>query len=369
MRFGPGIVLLLAGLCAGGDLARARAPGTPPKKKRKPPARLVVLVASQAQGQVARQVARAVRNHLVDLRVRFRLRWVKQLPAGLRAQVMAARRLGSQEQALVVLWCSHATVDQVFLYITRFKGGRILVRQVDRARDGTLGRFEAIGAIVRSGVEAILKGARIGIRPPPPPSPPRRRRPSPAKPRPRQARPKARALGISLDLGYSMTGFAPQEPLLHAGSVGLSVTLHRHWALRLGYRFAPSVRAQDAPHDIDLRIFQHALDLGGVFRWPLGRWTLALQAAAVLSVQTWSASAPAPLRSAPDGLDLTAGLEVLATVSWRARPWLAVYGGIGATALLWNRSYDAHVGGERPRILEPFPVQPHLVVGLRFDIF
>lgn len=367
MRSGLGIVLLMAAWCAGENPARARASRTPPTGKRKPPARLVVLVASQAQGQVAWQVARAIRNHLLDLQVGFRLRWVKRLPAGLPAQVMAARRLGRRERALVVLWCSHATVDQVFLYITRFKGGRILVRQVDRARDGTLGRFEAIGAIVRSGVEAILKGARIGIRPPPPP--PRRRQPPPAKLRPPPAKPKTRAWGLALDLGYSMTGFAPQEPLLHAGLVGLSVTLRRHWALRLGYRFAPSVRAQDVPHGIDLRIFQHALDLGGVFRWPWGRWTLALQVGAVLFIQAWSASAPAPLQAAPDGVDLIVGLEVLATVSWRARPWLAVYGGLGATALLWNRSYDARVGGEQPTILEPFPVQPQLVIGLRFDVF
>lgn len=337
---------------------------TPPKASRG----TVVLVAGQAQGPVARKVARAVRNHLLDLRVGFRLRWLKQLPSGLPAQVAAARRMGRREKALVVLWCSHATVDQVFLYITRYRGGRILVRQVDRARDGTLGRFEAIGAIVRSGVAAILAGARIGIRPPPPPPP--RRPPPPTKPRspplppPRRSRP-----GLSVDAGYAMTGFSTAAPLLHAGLAGLAVTFGRRWALRLGYRFAPAIRVQDSARDVDLRIFQHALRLGGAFRWTRGRWTLGLRLAAALSIQTWSATAPLPLRPAPDGVDLTFGVDVLATVAWQARPALALYAGLGATALLWNRTYDAHIQGERLVLLDPFPIQPQLVVGVCFSVF
>ncbi len=364
MRISLGMALLLLACCVGGAQAQARA-------------RVVVMVASGAQSPEAQKVARAVRNHLLDLRVDFRLRWVKRLPMGLPAQVVAARRMGRKERALVVLWCNHSTVDQVFLYITRFKGGRILVRQVDRARDGALGRFEAIGAIVRSGVEAILAGSPIGVRPPPPP-PPRRRPPPPRRrppprmtptPRPPTTKPAPQTLGVTLDVGYSMTGFAPTEPLLHAGMVGLSVTLHRHWSLRIGYRFAPAVRVQEDPTGIDLRIFQHALGLGGVFVWPLGRWSVAVQAAAVLAIQSWSVTAPAPLRAYPDGVDLTAGVNVLATGAVRVRPWLAVYGGLGATVLLWNRSYDARLGGQRLMILAPFGVQPQLVIGLRFDIF
>jgi hypothetical protein len=379
MRISLGMALLLVACCVGGTRARARAvPSEPPTPRRQktpsPEARVVVLVASGSQRQVALKVARAVRNHLLDLRVTFRLRWVKRLPEGLTAQFVAARTIALRERAMVVLWCSHATVDQVFLFITRFKEERLLVRQVNRARDGALGRFEAMGAIVRSGVEAILQGARVGTRPPPPP-PPRRRQPPPRRRQPPRMTPSSpstetpRPLGVSVDVGYSLTGFAPTDPLLHAGVVGLSVALHRHWGLRLGYRFAPAVRVQDTPTGIDLRIFQHALGLGGIFQWPLGRWSVAVQATAVLALQSWSATAPAPLRAAPDGVDLTVGVDVMATVAWRARPWLSVFGGVSATVLLWNRTYDAHVDGQWPTILAPFPVQPQLVIGLRFDVF
>ncbi len=368
MRTRLGMVLLLMAWSVIGELAPAHASPSPPAARptRVKAKRVVVLVASRTQRKVSTQVARAIRNHLLDLRVGLRMHWVNKLPGSLPEQVAAARHIGRRAGAVVVLWCSHATVDQVFLYITRFKGGRILVRQVDRARDGTLGRFEAIGAIVRSSVEAILQGARIGIRPPPPLP----QRPAPSPPRPHSPGPKPRGhrLGMTLDMGYAMAGFAPEEPLLHAGAVGVSLILHPNWALRLSYRFAPSIHVKHDGLGAELRIFHHGLRLGGVLRWPLGRWTLALQANLALGVQSWSVTAPAPLRAAPDAVDLTFGVDVLAMVSWQARPWLAIYGGLGATALLWNRTYDANVGGQRPVLLAPFPVQPQLVIGLRFVV-
>jgi hypothetical protein len=294
--------------------------------------------------------------------------WVDRLPDGLPAQVQVARRIGKAEGALVVLWCNHPSVDQVFLYITRFRGGRILVRQVDRLRDGTLGRFEAIGAIVRTGVEAILRGGKIGIRPPPPP-PPRPRRPAAKpvrvpKPTRRPAPPR-----LEVEVGYALAGFARAVPVLHGGQVGFSWVLHRNWALRLGYCFAPAIRVEGEPEEapgVVLDLFQHALSLGVDFRWPLGRWTVGARALAVAHLQDYQPTTDGRLVAAEAGLDATFGVTLLAVAAWRLRPWLAFFGGLGFTTMIWNRHYTVRYLEQRRTILDPFPVQPRFVIGMRF---
>jgi hypothetical protein len=326
----------------------------------------VVFVASRVDEATSGQVTRAIRSQLSDLNVRFQLHWVDRLPPGLPEQVDVARRIGRQQRALVVLWCSHPSAEKVFLYITRFHGERILVRRVDRKRDGTLGRFEAIGVIVRSGVEAILRGGRIGIRPPHRPRLSPRPRPPP---RPPLRPPIARGSILALETGYALTGFARAEPVLHAGVVGLSMGLHRHWVLRLGYRFAPGITVERRDLGVELRLFQHTLRLGACFRWHIGRWTVAAQAGAVLNLQDYEPVARPPLVAEPDGMDVTVGVDLLAEAAWRLRPWLELFVGLGVTVLMWNRSYHMHTQGKEHLVLDPFLVQPQLVAGLRLRVF
>lgn len=341
--------------------------------------RTVVFVANRLARDTSQQVARVISSQLSDVNLPFHSHWVDRLEPGFVRQVQVARVLGRKKRALTVVWCSHPSMSRVFLFFKRGKEERILVRRVDRKQDGTLGRFEVIGAIVRSAVAAILAGRRIGVRPPPPPPsrPPRPRvgvRPGPrtvkksgigGSPSLRRTRPRRARFRVSFDMGYALTFLSRAEPVTHAVFAAIMVQVHRHWAVRMGYRVAPGITIEPDEYDVRLNLTQHAVRAGGVFRWPLRRWTVAVQASAVLTVQRYSPRAQAPLVAASDGHDLTLGLDLTAVGSFTVVRWFEVFGGLGFCAFLWNRHYRVSIGSTERRILDPFAVQPHLIVGLR----
>lgn len=337
----------------------------------------VAFLANRNEQKLSLSILRAVKSHMADLDLDLRTYWVDRQPPDLPSQVHLARRIAARSRSLVAVWCSLPSLDRVLMYIARTREGRILVRKVDQKRDGVMGKFEVIGAIVRSGVEAILQRTEIGERPPalPPPRPKRmgpkqQRRTRPSLPvRRHRGKQKNSPRKVFLELGYApILGFSREKPVVHQGSLGVGLRLHPNWSLLISYSIAPRIIVEPNDFNMALRLTQHTLRAGGVFSWPFGRWSLSLEAAPVLHIQTYSIDARQPLRASPDGRNVTFGFFLAVEGSFRVTRWLSVFLDIGATLLLWNRTYDVSSQGSKHLILDPFVAQPQIIFGFRFDL-
>lgn len=335
--------------------AAASGPGGGPKRRT-----LVLIGSRQAEGPT-RKVVRAIRSQLLGLKVALEVAWVPRLQPDLPGQTASAVRITAGRSAVMVMWCDFAQVDKVFLYFVESRGGRVLVRQVPQADVGTAGRFEAIGAIVRASVGAVLRGGRIGIRVDPPKTSPVIRRPAPFRLRPKP-------VSISLSAGYSLAGYSSGEPLLHSGVAAVAVSFLKHCSAELGYGFAPSITVKDS--GTTLRIYRHTLSAAFGFGWPLGRWTVGGQAAVAVGMLDRRTFVHRDnLNAGPDELDVTVSIEAAFRAAFRIKPWMSVFTGVGAAFAVLNAEYSVSIEGRPVTLLRPWVAQPFWITGVRFTVY
>jgi hypothetical protein len=235
--------------------------------------------------------------------------------------------------AFVRVWIDLGAEERVTLYFVDAAWERILIRHVALEKDFDEVEREEVAQIVRSAVEALMGGAKLGVtreqaradllpEPPlsaaPPPRPLRKPRPVPPSPPPAA---RERALGVDVGAFY--------EGAIYAGELwhgpGVLAGAEERGAMSYGGRFSLQYRTPVEVEGERLGARLQALSLRALGR---GAWTSGV----------FSASAAAGL-----GLDLTR-VEPLAVssgatadnASWDAVPVARVLAGAGVAAgALW----------------------------------
>ena len=338
MRTGliPSVVTLFFALCA---IGLANADDDAPA---------VVLIAEQQEEEATRDLAWAIRTQLADLDVRFDLYWVDRLDPDLPSQSGVAAGVAHVEGALLVLWCDLSSVEQVFRYLADPGGGRVLARKVTTAGAGAEGRFEAIAVIVRSSVEAMSLGGRIGIGVDVAEAP---------------GEPESRGVQLSLAVGYELRGLSREEPATHAAFLSAELGLVGNLSLVAGYGLRPGIRVEDP--DATLSLLAHDIQLGAALDWSYRRISVGGKAAADLGLLRRHVEVHSDRWSAlPAGVDVTFGVLVEARFTVRILSRLRLTTGPGAVLVLRNHDYDLEDGGRSRSILTPWTVQPYWALAL-----
>lgn len=334
-----------------------------------PPDHVTVMIASRKTKEESNRALAALRSQMAGLKVVLNVRWISALSRSFPAQIREARRLAKKKSVLAVFWCDFTDQDQILVYIARPGLRRVFVRRVDRSREGARGAFEAIGVIVRTTVEAIRQGGRIGV------VLPRKARPIPTRPalrtppRPPGARSRDRfgAVSLSLEAAYTATmQHSPKQPL-HGGYLGLEMRFSRSWSVMVGSAFHPDITIND--HQTTIQLGKHPILLGGRFRHAFGRFTLAGQLHLTLDIHQWHTTVHSDaLEARPDGTDIGIGIGAQLRGEVRIHSWMRLFVAAGAEVLVRSPKYTIQLGDRRLGLLDPWPVQPCLLVGISFKI-
>ncbi|MCD6500112.1 MAG: hypothetical protein J7M25_17605 [Deltaproteobacteria bacterium] len=227
-------------------------------------------------------LADVVQSQLVDTRTRLQVVSVQQLPQQGRDKFALARRLGAIRGSLLVFWCYEPFSGFAMLNMFDPKTNGLVLRPVPSCHspEGT----EAAALIVRSSVEALLAGGRIGgrtIAKPRPSAGHKRSKHGPPRSRKRTekapgvhrqvvhavARPPFR---MEVALAYRLKTFGPKVPLVHEGDLVLWMRLFPNVWLSVGAGLAQSVRGRTGYGSMVMKRFP--LSLSAAYLWKGGSW-------------------------------------------------------------------------------------------------
>jgi hypothetical protein len=365
----------------------------------------VVMLAARDQARASKELHQAVAGQLSDASVSLELRWVARFAARPPAQLAQARRLAKGREVVVVFWCDLSARGEIFLYLVEPSQGRLIVRSVASAGGG--GRSESVAIIVATSVRAILSnlprarllprprlrprvGVAAGSRPLADarargPTTASARRPSmpltPDNPlfvegaRLNVPQAPEGSRWLALEMGYALDFYGRRQmashstyPPQHGASIGLAVRFAKHWSAFVSFRVIEPIKAKGDTVQTSLQ--RYPLSVGGQFRAQLGRWVeLAGSLSFTFDHVTVDAKVPAtwpPPANEKDLLYLIGG-EVRLSILVVER--LRIHFALGAEVCLnpiW-RSWDPG-DQDQPIILDPWPIQPYLRVGISLDI-
>jgi len=357
--------------------------GGPAARGRAPKAKTLVLLAARNRPGVTRRALRALRSQLSDTTVALRVVWVKRLAQTRAAQLALSKKHVVRKGVLAVAWYDASQPNEILMLAARTR--RLVVRKVTGATVG--GRLESLAIIVRTSMLALLAGQPLPPQPPPPRRvtprrvvprrvTPRRvvpRRVTPRRrPPPRHARPPSRPgawrLGLGLEAGYFLAGYSADTGAVHGGELAAVLHLRAGWELVLSYRVTQKVTGRVDGARLDTQ--PHPIGLGARWRRHWGRLGLGVALSLIMDYVSLSTDIdPTTHSSSSDRGDLLWSVmpRVSGTVALgrRFRVVLAVGAQIG---LNWRRYVLADQGTTKA-LLQPWPVQPCLMIGLSADIF
>lgn len=380
----------------------ARGVTKPPR--RMPPKPSVVMLAARSQATASKELHQAVSGQLSDASVALELRWVKRFAASPPAQLAQARKIARGRKTVVVFWCDLSAKGEIFLYLVEPAKGRLIMRSVARAGGG--GRAESVAIIVGMSVRAILSSMprprprpRLRVRP----RGVRRSRPvasvhgsrpgdisarRPAMPltadnplfaeaaRLAKERPPPAPRWMMLEMGYALDFYGKKQmaagttyPLSHGASIGLAVRFAKRWSAFVSFRVIEPIKAKGDPVQTSLQ--RYPLSTGARVRFRLGRW-VELGGGLLFTFDYAAVDTKAP-DDWTDVLDSQKELHYLIggelRLAFLVLERLRIIIALGAEVGLNPTRHKIRMGDEnRPIIIDPWPVQPYLRVGISLDM-
>ena len=315
----------------------------------------VVLIAADELQETAPLVP-AVRSQLSDLEVVFQLHTVEEFPAQLAEQLQLAREMARTENAIAVFWLDRTTHDQVFLFLTGESGDRVLVREL--AEMDEPGRHEALAIIVRSSVDAMLRGGRIGIEHVPAES----TASAPAGTKP------ATAGVLSVGLSFALKSHSGTHPALAGLDIRIGLQVYRSLSVLVGYTFVQPMEVEGST--ASARILRHPARIGVGLSWSLGAFRLGPSLCLVVDYTTARAhDLAAGLTAIEDVGNLVLGLAPAAEIGLSLSRWSELLVQLEGEVPLNGRRYVVDAGGGREVLLEPWRFRPGLLIGFRVHWF
>lgn len=375
-----GLLVFAVLLTVGGSIARGRTPK----------ARTLVLLAAKNRPDVTRRALQALRSQLSDTSVVMRVVWVVRLARSRASQIALSKRHAAKRGVLAVAWYDASQPNEILMLAARTK--RLVVRRVTGATVG--GRLEALAIIVRTSMRALVAGQPLPPQPPPPRRVVPRRRVEPRRvvprrrveprrvlprrrveprrrPSPRRTPPPTRPVGwrfgLGLEAGYFLSGYSVDAGAVHGGEVAVTFHLRAGWEVLLSYRVTQKITGRVGASRLDLQ--PHPIGLGARRRHRWGRFELGLALSIIMDYATLSTDAdPTTYRASADRGDLL--WSVMPTVSGSVTliPRLRVILAVGAQIGLNWRRYVLDDQSTTETLLNPWPVQPCLMIGLSADI-
>jgi len=369
------------------------------------------MLAARSQAVESKELHQAVSGQLSDASVALELRWVVRFaarpPAQLAQARAQARKLARGREVVVVFWCDLAAKGEIFLYLVEPQKGRLIVRSVAQTGGG---RAESVAIIVGMSVRAILSSlprshprsvarsrprsvARpvAGVRGSRPVAGVRGSRPDEASARRpvmpltadnplfaeaarlKKERPPPAPRWLLLEMGYAVDFYGRRQmalgstyPPSHGASIGLSARFARRWSAFVSFRVTEPIKAIGETAQISLQ--RYPLSTGARLRFRLGRWVELGGALSFtfdyVAVDTQAPAGSPSYRNTPHFL--VGGEFRLAFLAVDRLRFLVA---VGAEVCLNPQDRSIPGGdGDQPIIIDPWPVQPYIRLGISLDM-
>ncbi len=319
----------------------------------------VVMLVSPGQIDEAGPVISSVQYHLREIDVDLHLSKQDFPSVGLPGQLAIAAAQARKHNAIAVFWLDLARADQFYLYLSGYESDRVLVRQLGGMTGE--GLAEALALIVRTTVDEMLSGGRIGVESvkivdgsneamkveeitPPVPTP-----------QPRQV--------FLLEMAYVYTAVSEKTPVEHGLFLGLGLSPTNQLWVRVSYTvFQPIVVKGDLS---DLRIMRHPLGLGLALDVPFRRITISPELGLIVDLVTMeNFNLASGMNASSDRTDI----DVAATAALRAdfsiTDTVKVFVRVAAWVSFVQKEYVADGHSSRELLHQPFRVCPVAMAGL-----
>ncbi|MEM7153143.1 MAG: hypothetical protein AAF799_09880 [Myxococcota bacterium] len=219
------------------------------------------------------ELSLALQSQLVDLPVQLEIVAVPAGDPSFTARSRHARQLAAEREVDLVVWFSYEPDQRMFVFLSEPGRGRTLVRELG---DDAVPSPHTVALLVRSVVEALVQGGRIGVEvpepelePEPEPEPEPEAKPEPIAVAPR--RPSVPLLAL-IGVGYRPTVFSASYPVMHTLTLGAELLVGRHAAV-FG-RGGVGIPIELGTELVDVRVQPFTAQLGGRGHARLGRWEL-----------------------------------------------------------------------------------------------
>ncbi len=321
----------------------------------------VVMMISPGQIDDAGPVISSVQNHLREIHVELRLSNQDFPSVGLPEQLAIAAEQARQHDAIAVLWVDLALAEQFFLYLSGHDSNRVLVRQLGGMTGE--GLAETVALIVRTTVEEMLSGGRIGMES------------TPTVPKTNEARgdrdegtspvaslPQPRQL-FSLETAYVYTAVSDKIPSEQGFNLGMELSPWRNLWVRLSYTILQPIVANG---DLsDLRVARHPLGLGLGLDILLNRISVAPELGLVMDVATLENFNLAPgMTATEDRVDVGFAASIAFRVSLFITKNVLLFARVAAWVPFVHKNYVVEGFSSRESLHQPFHVQPVVMVGI-----
>jgi hypothetical protein len=339
----------------------------------------VVMIVDSGSEEASSTIVQAVESQLADIDVVFSLEAVDEIAQNLNVQLDVVAKVAHRRNALVVIWCDLVGSNKVLLYLSETKGDRVLVRKIEESEQG--GRAEALAVIVRSSVNAILKGGEIGVKVEPkagvlpeslPKSKPEGDEHKVAKTgeeedEPRPHRVETRKFWIRA--AYALYMHSEKQIANHGADVGLGISLKSSWSVIVGYRILS--RIEEGRSNIGtMRLARHPLCLGIAWEYDVGG--LVLQPSLSLTMD-FASFEMKRLFAGMEIVDDTSDILFSVLPAFKIEYWvtsrLGLFLCVAAEISLNSIHYvTVDANHEKTVLLDSWPVQPWFFAGFSVRI-
>jgi len=310
----------------------------------------VVLIAQEDADPMTERALDAIGAGLVDLPVSLASRRVVGWDNAIVNRVDHARSVAASTGAIAVIWLDLSAPQHVFLFIADSTGGRVLVRTVQTQSQDVEAQLETLSVIVRSSIEGLLAGGRIGVEQPPA---------APARGDEIQR--------LDASIGYALQLFAPTEPVVHGARIEVHARLSRWFFLLAAYRLELPVKAQSP--EISADIWSHPIELGLFVQRRFTRWRLDVGACAVVDIVTFNVAARDPEVDARDpAARATAAISPFVRIGRVISRVAAVFFSVGFDIELYNHRYVVTTTDNSRVVVAPWRVRPIFELGANFTL-
>jgi len=322
----------------------------------------VVMIAERQAETETGAVVRAVQAQLSDLAVALQVVWVDELPPAVPDQIAEAEQTAHGQRAIAVFWCDLRLADRIYLYFAAPSGGRMLVRELSGAGQG--GLAEALAIIVRSSVEAVLAGGRVGEIVAPVAT---TEQPAIAE-RPPEPPPPGPGRVLALTVGYGMDVLCEQRPAVHALVLGLEARLTGPLSVEFGYLL--SFPFTERAHGVELTLRRHPAWLGLRAAWLTGDVSLSASLWLQMDVVTEEVrAATAAVAVQGEGTEVLFSLAPLLRAGYLFADRFELFVAAGADLPFRRARYVVGSPSGPLEILDTWPVRPRLLVGLAVGLW
>ena len=344
----------------------ARSEGQSTEVDDSPP--LVVLLVPAGEHADQDELAEALAAQMIDVEARFEIERAKRLPRDAEERYELVAAVAERTDARVLLWMEPGGEGRIHVHVSEPEGRRVYVETV-RAAVGAAGA-ETAALVMRGLVETLVRGGRLGAKPPlgvPPPSATERVEAKGEEPGGQAPPVEPRVGRVELAVGYDLELYEAAPRFVHGLALGAAVRLGGGLWLLAGYRFRPPLTATSSSVRVELS--SHPFELGLGFRVESDRLRLEIALGSLNDPTTWTVRSLDPNVEPRRGrFRWLSGVTARLALLWRAGEVLIPFVALAADAVLNDGpSTVGRLDGGKEIVIDPLIVRPHLSVGLAFS--